>query len=53
MTKETEDAVEDSYGECYLHGFMNGEVLDCGKFETRDFRLSRISSFGKVAVKCY
>jgi Heterokaryon incompatibility protein (HET) len=37
---------ESSYeviGECYLHGFMNGEALqelDSGKFEIEDFQLS-------------
>ena len=38
-----EGFIGDSYefiGECYLHGFMNGEAQNCGKFETKDFRLS-------------
>jgi hypothetical protein len=39
----SEGFIGESYefiGECYLHGFMNGEAQDCGKFETKDFRLS-------------
>jgi hypothetical protein len=41
--KDTDDFVEGSFelvGECYLQGFMNGEALDIGNFETRDFRLA-------------
>jgi hypothetical protein len=41
--KQSEELVEESYefvGECYLHGFMNGEALSCGKFKTEDLRLS-------------
>jgi hypothetical protein len=43
FAEELCEAAGESYefiGECYLHGFMNGEALDCGDFKTEDFQLS-------------